>query len=79
MAQSGHSETSAVCLLAGAKRTFSQPICHETRTALVRRTPGQLSQRDALQIGRHLVGDRWQRVAQDFERDQIELDGHHWF
>jgi hypothetical protein len=33
----------------------------------------------ALRIGRHLVGDRWQRVAQDFERDRIELDGHHWF
>jgi hypothetical protein len=28
----------------------------------------------ALQIGRHFVGDRWQRVAQDFERDRIELD-----
>ena len=32
-----------------------------------------------LRIGHPLVGDRWQRVAQDFERDRIELDGHHWF
>jgi len=30
----------------------------------------------ALQIDRHLIGDRGERIADDFERDGIEGSGH---